>query len=69
MEHSLEGRGLYAFAELLEEECLAAKKARLYANTLFETAQAQLMERLAARHAQRFMRLVSLFGKGGACDE
>ena len=59
-EHFTSG-GLNAFADLLEAELMAAKKAKLYAHTLTDMQMSERMQALAANHAERFHALLKLF--------
>ena len=63
MEHPFNEGQLSVLEELLAGECLAAKKAKLYSATLFDPTLAAGMERLAKRHAERFLRLAALLAE------
>ncbi len=55
--------GLSALSDVLEAECMACKKARLYANTLTDMQLAERMQGLADTHAARFNALLSLLSE------
>lgn len=59
---NLTTKDVWALTRLLTGEELACKKARLYANTLTDTALAQEMENAARAHAARFAALCTLLG-------
>lgn len=52
--------GLNAFANVLEAEYMAGKKAKLYANALTDMQLAEHMRALAESHAGRFNALLGL---------
>ena len=55
--------GLSALSDVLEAECMACKKARLYANTLTDMQLSERMQGLAVNHAARFNALLSLLSE------
>lgn len=59
---NLTAKDLDVLSQVLTAEEMACKKARVYANTLTDTALAQEMERIACAHAERFSALFSILG-------
>ena len=59
---NLTAKDLDVLSHILTGEEMACKKARIYANTLTDTALAQEMEQIAGAHAQRFSALYALMG-------
>ncbi len=59
---NLTAKDLDVLAQILTGEEMACKKAKIYANTLTDTALAQEMGQIAAAHAQRFSALFTLLG-------
>ncbi len=59
---NLTAKDLDVLTQILTGEEMACKKARIYANTLTDTALAQTMEEIASAHAQRFSALCKILG-------
>ncbi len=59
---NLTAKDLDVLSHILTGEAMACKKARVYANTLTDTALAGEMERIASDHAQRFSALYTVLG-------
>ena len=58
----LTAKDLDVLSQILTGEEMACKKARIYANTLTDTALAQEMDAISKAHAQRFSALFTLLG-------
>ena len=61
---NLTAKDLDVLTQILTGEEMACKKARMYANTLTDTALAEQMERIACAHAERFSALFTLLEGG-----
>ncbi len=61
MKH-LTKKELDCLSELMENERLAAKKAKLYGGILTDTALSECLNRIGAAHENRFSKLMSLLG-------
>ena len=59
---NLTAKDLDVLSHILTGEEMACKKAKIYANTLTDTALAAEMERVACAHAERFSALYKLLG-------
>lgn len=60
--NNLTRKDIDVLSHLLTGEEMACKKARIYANTLTDTALAREMESVASAHAERFAALYALLG-------
>ena len=58
----LTAKDLDVLTHILTGEEMACKKAKIYANTLTDTALAQEMGKIAAAHAERFSTLYAILG-------
>lgn len=61
---NLTAKDLDVLSHLLTGEEMACKKARMYANTLTDTALAEEMERIADSHRKRFTALLNILEGG-----
>ncbi len=59
---NLTAKDLDVLTQILTGEEMACKKAKIYANTLTDTALAQTMGEIASAHAQRFSALYAILG-------
>ncbi len=59
---NLTAKDLDVLSHILTGEEMACKKARIYANTLTDTALAQQMDEVARRHEERFSALFQMLG-------
>ena len=59
---NLTGKDVEVLTHLLTGEEMACKKARIYANTLMDTALAEEMENISRMHAERFSALYAMLG-------
>ena len=59
---NLTAKDLDVLVQLLTGEEMACKKARVYANTLTDTALAGEMSEIALQHEQRFNALYAMLG-------
>ncbi len=59
---NLTAKDLDVLCHILTGEEMACKKARVYSNTLTDTALAEEMERIASAHAERFSALYRMIG-------
>ena len=60
--NNLTAKDVDVLSQILTGEEIACKKARVYANTLTDSALAEQMSRIADAHAQRFSTLYTLLG-------
>ncbi len=63
MTQKLTTKDLAVISGVIDGEALACKKARMYANTLTDTALAAEMQTIAKAHEERFTALLAILGE------